>query len=139
MNTGKFFDIGGGTLDKVVKPIITVVLLVVVYIVVNRAIKSYNQRSIGKSTESGFNPDTLASRVNDVVNVEWFPGTSDMDDLYSRLMSLNDAQLKQVNDRYDRLFGKGADTMYTAISAQWCTFCDYKTPLLKRMQGLGLG
>lgn len=138
MNLGKIFDIGGGTLDKVVKPLITVVLLVVVYFIVSKAIKNYKQRNVGLSTPGNFNPDTLASRVNDAAE-SWFNGDGDFDDLCEKLMGLPDAQLKAVNDRYDKLFGKGAKTMYTALDGEFCVLCNYKGPLLKRMQGLGLG
>lgn len=138
----------GSATEKVVKPIVILVLVVVVIYFAKKTIDNYKTRKVGKST--GFNPsqtdeainyDTLADAVHETFS-GWFGGLSGSADesISERLMQLNNDELKRVNDRYNALYGQGTHTMYKAInSALICLNCPNYDALLKRLRALGLG
>lgn len=131
--------------QQVIKPVLFLIVCVVAYIVVNKIIKNWKTRNVGKSggynpsqLNKGFNYDNLADAIHETFD-GWFLG-GDVEGLSEKLMALNDDELKYVNDRYYSIYGKGTRSMYKAIdSVNFCFNCPNHSALLKRMSRLGLG
>lgn len=138
----------GSTTEKVVKPIITIVLVAVLIYFITKWIQAYKTRHVGFSSgydasqvDPNVNYDNLADAVHETFD-GILGGVSGSEDeaLAKRLMVLNNDELKFVNDRYAKLYGKGTRSMYKSInSAPFCIGCSNYHALLERMRNLGLG
>lgn len=136
MNIGNFLGSGAEQTANIIKGLVFAVLVGVLIWFFTKKIKEFKQRNIGISTDTNFNPDTIASRIKAVFSDPWFPSGGEMDELCSEMLELTDVELKAVNDRYKKLFSVD---MYSAINDPICVFCGNREALLTRMKGLGLG
>jgi len=135
----------GGATEKVVKPLVTIVLVVIVVYFVTKWIREFKQRNIGKSggyngsqLDPNKNYDNLADTVHEVFG-GFLPTGLGQEDTAKQLMALNDDELKFVNDRYKALFGKSGGSMYKSINDNYCIVCPNYDALLERMRRLNLG
>lgn len=137
MDISKIFG-GSKVAGQVATAAFVLIALLVLYFIAKKAIRNFRLRNVGDSTDSNFNPDSLANTVHEAFT-GWLPSGEDMDAVSARLLALSDEKLKAVNDRYNDLFGKSGETMYTKIDSRVCMFCGNRDAILVRLQGLGLG
>ena len=134
--------------QAIIKPLLFLILFVVVYIVINKVIKNWKTRNVGKSggynpkqLDPNFNYDNLADAVHEACDY-WLgqPSATPVEAVAEKLMKLNDDELKYVNDRYYSIYGKGTRTMYKSLNSLWfCLTCPNWNALNARMERLGLG
>lgn len=131
--------------EAIVKPIIFIVIAVTLYIVINKVIKNWKTRNVGKSggynpsqLDPNFNYDNIADQVHEVFD-GWFVSGSP-DALSEKMLKFNDDEIKHINDRYFSMFGKGTRTMYKAFNdLTVCFNCPNYDAMIKRLERLGLG
>lgn len=143
----KITDFFSGS-EQIVRPIIFIIILVTAYIVINKVIKNYKTRNVGKSggynpsqLDPNFNYDNLADAVHEACDY-WLgqPSAGPVEAVSEKLMRLNDDELKHVNDRYFSMYGKGTRTLYKSINSLWfCLTCPNWNALNDRLERLGLG
>lgn len=146
-NLGSLLNVGTSTVNNVVKPLVSLALLVAIYIVVSKALKAYKLRGVGKST---YNPNNINPNINydnlcaaihksDEAGVWIWRDTDGLEKTAGQLMSYNDDELKYIYSRYDSLFGKAGDdrTLYDVFDF-FCLGCSNAKALLKRFERLSL-
>lgn len=144
MKINDFFE--GG--QAVIKPIIFLIITVALFIGINKIIKNWKTRNVGKSggynpsqIDPNFNYDNLADAVHEACDY-WLgqPSAGPVESVSEKLMRLNDDELKLVNDRYYGIYGKGTRSMYKSLNSLWfCLTCPNYNALRERMERLGLG
>lgn len=133
----------GDTAANVIKPIIFLVLIVVAYVGINKFIKNWKQKGIGRAQydkgglNSGTNYDNIAAAVHRATESGFWvwKDTAEIEKQAGVLQSLSDNELKYVYNRFDELFGDGTETMRSRLDV-FCLTCSNLTALLTRMDRL---
>lgn len=135
----------GGS-EKVIDLLVKlVVALVVLYMLYNLYTK-WKRRNAGKqwvdsnALDPAKNYDNLAKSIYDAFEAPIWGGANgdEMENAAKGLLFLTDNELKQVNNRYLKLYGKNTQTLQDAISDRVCIFCESVSLLLERLQKIGL-
>lgn len=131
--------------EQAIRPIIFLILVVAVTVLVNRAIKAYKLRKVGRATYNPANTNPAINYDNIVAAVHratdsgvWiWKDTGAIEKQASIVNSYNDDEIKLIYNRYNALYGKGSETMYSAFDI-FCLTCPSLSALLRRMERLGL-
>lgn len=139
----KIFTAIGGTkviIDLAVK---IVIAAVIIYTLRSLIIK-WRRRNAGKAfvDKSQLNPnvnyDALAKGVFDATKGYILSG-NDLEDIASQLVVLNNNELRQANNRYMVLYGKGKETLQDAFEKSWvCIGCSNLEVLRARLKAIGI-
>lgn len=138
----KLFAAIGGT-AKVVDIAVKLVMAIIIFIVLRKLYINYIQRNAGKAfvDKSNLDPaknyDNIAKSVHDAFTGLWKNG-DDMESVSKSLLFLSDNELKEVNNRYVKLYGNGKTSLQDAISEPFCVFCETRDLLLERLSRLNL-
>lgn len=136
-----------GQLDSVVKPIITVVLVIVVIFLAKKFIENWKLRNVGRSggAKDGSN---LATDVYILDSVWVTP--NEIDRVCAVLLGLSDSELIMVYDKFAKLYGQkcpgggifcdDTTSMKIFLAAQSCHIvgCPNRDKIVQRLTGLGL-
>lgn len=134
-----------GISEKVAKMIFGAIIAIVIAIFVYKLIVKWKRRNAGKQyvDTSNLNPnvnyDALAKGVFDATD-GWLPlSGSSLEEIAGQLVVLNNNEIKQVNNRYLELYGKGTDTLQDAFDKSWvCINCPNLDTLRKRLAAIGI-
>lgn len=140
-------NIASGQIDAVLKPILTLVIVVVIIFLAKKLIEQWKLRNVGKASgaKDGSN---LATDVYLLDSVWVTP--NQIDKVCASLMALTDAQLKQVYNKFKTLYGEkcpgggvfcdDTTTMKVFLSEQSCHIagCLNRDAIVNRLSALGL-
>ena len=140
----KLFAALGGT-TKVVDIIVKLVIAVVIFYFLRDLYIKWKRRNASKAfvDNSALDPsknyDNIAKQVHDACDNSFiFTSGAEVEEVSKQLLFLTDNELRQVNNRYAELYGKGTRSLQDAISDPICIGCDARGLLLERMQKLNL-
>lgn len=131
--------------NYIAKPIVFIVLSIVAYVLIKKAITAYKLRKVGRATydkdelNPSINYDNIVAAIHRAIDsgIWVFKDTSAIEKQAKILMSYSDNELKYIYARYDELFGKGQNTLYSGFDI-FCIGCPNISSLLKRFERLGL-
>ena len=139
----KIFAALGGT-TKFVDIIVKLVIAGVIFFALRSLYIRYKRRNAGKQyvDKSALNPninyDALAKGVEDATSGILLSGAA-LEDIAQQLVVLNNNELRQVNNRYLELYGKGKKTIQDAFDNSWvCIGCSNLEALRLRLRALGI-
>jgi hypothetical protein len=143
----KMIGLPAKQVEQAIRPIIFLILVIAIYIFVNKAIKAYRLRNVGRATynpnnvNSNTNYDNIAAAIYRATDsgVWVWKDTAAIEKQAEILSSYNDDEIKLIYNRYNSLYGKAGDsgTMYSAFDI-FCLTCPAIKSLLRRMERLGL-
>ena len=136
------------TLDNaanIVKPIIGLLVAAVIFFVLRTAYIKYKRRKVGIAVDINENQlytdknyDNFAKLISDTFD-DNFEFSSTMESTAETIMSLNDDELKFVNNRYRVLYGGTGRSMLDALNDFYlCNRCVTLKALRERVKRLGL-
>lgn len=131
--------------NYIVKPIVFIVLSIVAYVLIKKAITAYKLRKVGRATydandlNPAINYDNIVAALHKALysGIWVFKDTGSIEKQAGILMTYSDNELKYIYSRYDELFGKGETTLYSDFDI-FCLTCPNISSLLKRFERLGL-
>jgi hypothetical protein len=133
--------LGGGA--KVVELLVKLIIAAIVIYMLYQLWIKWKRRNAGKAfvdksqLDPAKNYQNIAKQVNDAVS-GWLPSGDDIEAVCKQLLFLTDNELREVNNQYLQLYGKGTKTLQDAISGPICLFCEARDLLLERLQKLNL-
>lgn len=136
-----------GQVDAVLKPILTIVIVIVIIFLAKNLIEKWKLRNVGR-TEGAKDGSNLATDVYLLDSVWVTPNK--INEVCTQLLALTDAQLKQVYNKFNTLYGSkcpgggvfcdDTTTMKVFLSEQSCHVagCEKRDAIVNRLSSLGL-
>lgn len=147
MAKSSVLSLAGGQIDSVVKPIITIVIVIVVIFLAKKLIEQWKLRNVGKS--GGANDGSNLATDVYLLDSVWVTPNK-INEVCARLLELTDAQLKQVYDKFKKLYGEkcpggwvfcdDTTSMKVFLQEQSCHVagCEKRDAIVSRLSSLGL-
>jgi len=131
--------------DKLVKLVLVIVGITVLYFSIKKIAQTVRRRDAGKqivdraNLDASKNYDSYALAVSTAFDAWGFNDAEEMDNVGATLLTLNNDELKEVNNRYLKLYGKGTRTLYGALNNYYICFpCSNLNAIIARVKALGI-
>lgn len=133
-----------GGFDQIIKFVLYAIAAIVIYMTIKKLWQAYNRRNAGLQNVNGAqldpnkNYDSYALAVHSAFD-NFTNSADDMENVATTLLPLNNDELKQVNNSYVKLYGKGERTLYEALNDYWlCYPCTDLNAIKERVKSLGI-